>query len=539
MNLLQGMSDSLNIMAFKWRSIRPKIQRLWILLAVGFAIAILLGTAYSGQGLRTVITTAATETESLRDTLLLWVNIFLQDNASTAMGGILWALVASVLLIPLVGYSFASIIPEGDLASIKITDSHKIADSLFLQFVSSISFIQVLTLTALTSILTIDSDNPGIGIVVSWLLWSLSVMATVLSAWFFEFLLRKYGIKAKVIALVLIGIVTSLLYVIFPNDIAGFFGLGEKYSSLIQSLTLNNGFPILAIALVFLAAVIILGSLISYVASNTLKIPEKTKKTDRSKIFLARIGLADKNNIDNMSQFFANMIIRQSNIWKPLLLSTVFAVVMAVVFFAFYEVLFTVSTLIPIMIALVWSINIFGILGSGTTWLVSLPGAKMQLLGSVVKVQYVIIGLITLLIMALVLAFYQPSVGVFSDFLLATVVSSIVITQFALERSVRSPHRYRVHIRGESVLPPNKAFSYMAQLFFLGFAMSGVMYGIGSVPYGMIGLPNLAVIGVLFQLLFLIVVALIARWRFNRLRHAWLYDSDILQNIVKTVGSSN
>ena len=539
MNLIQGMSDSLNIMAFKWRSIRPRIQRLWVLLAVGFAVAVLLGTAYSGQGLRTVITTAANGTEGIRDTLLLWVNIFLQDNASTAMGGILWALVASVLLIPLVGYSFASILPEGDLASIKITDAHKIADSLFLQFVSSISFIQVLTLTALTSILTIDSVNPGIGIVVSWLLWTLSVMATVLSAWFFEFLLRKYGIRAKIIALGLIGITASSLYLLFPNDIAGFFGLGQKYASLIQGLTLSNIFPILGVLLVFLALVVLLGSLISYVASSTLKIPEKTKKTDRSKIFLARIGLADKNKVENMSQFFANMIIRQSNIWKPLLLSTVFAVVMAVVFFAFYEVLFTVSTLIPIMIALVWSINIFGILGSGTTWLVSLPGAKMQLLGSVVKVQYVIITIITLLITALILVFYSPSFNVFGDFLLATVVSSIVLTQFAIERSVRSPHRYRVHIRGESVLPPNKAFSYMAQLFFLGFLMSGLMYGLGSIPYTMIGLPSSPLIGVIFQFGMIAVVSIITRWRFNRLRHAWLYDSDILQNIVKTVGASN
>lgn len=541
MNLVKGFSDSLNIMAFKWRAIRPRSQRFWIVFALGAAMLLLLATAYSGSTLRLLIsaTTEAPNSENIRDTVLLYLNIFLANNASAAMGGVLWALVASILLIPLVGYSFASLVPEGDLASIKITDNHKIADSIFLQFVSAISFVQIITLTVLTSVLTIGMDNPGLGIVVSWLLWALSVFATVLSAWFFELLLRKYGLKAKVISLSLIGLTALSLYLIFPDDIGGFFGVGEAYTVLLQGLTLNDSLTLFVIFLVFIAVAAILSGLISLVASKTLQIPEKPKKKDRSKVLLARLGLIERNSIENVEQFLANMIIRQSNIWKPLLLSTVFAATMSVVFFNFYDVFVTIAALIPIMIALVWSINIFGVLGSGTTWLVSLPQAKRRLLSSVVRLQYVIIGLITILIIALVLFIHNPPTTVFVNFIMATIGASVVITQFALEKSVRSPHRYRVHIRGESVLPPNKAFSYMIKLFFYGFLVSGMIYLASSLPYGLVGWPNNSLTGFIVQLGIISVIALIMNYRFVKLKESWLYESEVLQNIVKTVGVSN
>lgn len=531
------MSDSLDILSFKWRSIRPKSQRFWIVAAILFALGVILGTAYFGSAFRTLVSTPMGEgSESLRQSLLLFINIFLENNASVASGGILWALLASILLIPLVGYSFTSIIPEGDLASVKITDNHKISDSLFLQFVSSISFVQILTLTGLNSLLTIGSDTPGLGIFAGWALWTVVVFATVLSAWFFEFLVRKFGIKSKIIALAVIVGAVGTSYLVAPDQIAGMFGLGEAYASLVQSLSYDNFGIVTLVILSLFAAIVVLGFLISITATKTLQMPEKTKKKDRSKILLARFGLAQKNKISGITQFLANMILRQSNIWKPLLLSTVFSIVMSVVFFAFYQILFTVSTLIPIMISLVWSINIFGILGSGTNWLVSLPDARKKLLGSIVTVQYIIIAMISVVVIALLFAFYQPEIDIYVNFLLATTACSVVITQFAIDKAVKNPYRYRVHIRGESVLPPNKAFSYMAKLFVIGFIIAGIMYGLGGAQWSAFDLPS--VTGQIAQVIVLLIIIAIARFRFVSLRRKWLTDTKILQNIVKTVGSS-
>lgn len=535
-NLLEGISDSLNILAFKWRTVRPKKQRVWIIFAGMFAMGVVLLAAYGGTAFRTLITASTTNSEgSLSSTLLLWINIFLTNNASLAAGGILWALIASVVLIPLVGYSFTSIIPEGDLASIKITDNHKIADSIFLQFVSSISFVQIIALTGLASILTIGSDTPGIAIVFSWMLWVLSVLATVLAAWSFEFLHRKFGIKAKFLSFTTVAIIVGILYLLFSTSFVGFFGIGEKWTSFLQSLSFQNLGIVFEGILIFVLLFIGLNWVIGITATYTLELPKRIKKKDTTKILSARLGLAGKIKLNNITQFLANMIFRQNNIWKPLLLSISFATTMALVFFAFYQVLFTVSTLLPMMISLVWSVNIFGILGSGTTWLVSLPQGKKQLLGSIMLIQYIIVGVITFIIMGLIAIIYHPDIMVFIQFLLATIGTSVVITQFSINKAVNFPYRYRVHIRGESILPPNKAFSYMAKLFVIGFTTSGIIYSIGFIPFNRYGFPE--AIAPFAQMLLILIIIMIARIRFVTLRRRWMYESDVLQNIIKTVGS--
>jgi hypothetical protein len=542
MRFVKDFSDSLNILAFRWRSIRPAKNKFWILGALVFAGGLLLATAYFGTMLRTLIDNSGLGTDGggFQKTILLWLNIFLENNASIAMSGVFWALIASIVLIPLVGYSFASIVPEGDLVSVKVTDNHKIADSIFLQFVSSISFIQIITLTALSSVLTIGVDNPGFGIVIGWLLWTLSVFASVLSAWFFELLHRKFGFKAKVISFVVIITLVGIMFLSFREQMVNFFGLAESYTVLLQSLGFDTLGLFALVVLIFIAISIILLTMISAVGSKTLRVQERPRKTNKNRIIFARLGLVEKNRISNLSQFFINMIIRQSNIWKPLLLSIVFTTGMAVVFFAFYQILFTVSTLIPIMISLVWSINFFGIIGSSTMWLTSLPGVRRDLLKSVIKVQYLIIIGVTLLIAALLAIIYQANIFTLLDFFLATVATTLVITQYSIEKSVYSPHRYRVHIRGESVLPPNKAFSYMIKLFVMGFFMSGLIYGIGLIPYYQIfGAAAGFYAGIIAQILVVLIVLLITRIRFNKLQADWLQDTDILQRIVKTIGTAN
>jgi hypothetical protein len=533
--LVSGFSDSLNIMAFKWRGLRTASQKFWLFVIFAFAAGLLLLSAFTGSAFRVVMTTPINGSGGVQDTLILWINVFLANNASLAAGGVLWALIASILIIPLVGYSFSSVIPEGDLASIKITDNHKIADSIFLQFVSTISFVQVMVLTCLTSIFTIGSEAPGLGIVFSWIIWVFAVLVTVLAAWCFEFLHRKYGLISKLVIFVALGGTAGLLYLIFPESFVGFFGLGESFTLYIQEMSFVNFLPFLIGATVAAIAIFLVLWGISFVASNTLKKAERPKKRNTNKVLIARLGLENKNKVNNLTQFLANMILRQNNIWKPLALSSVFAIGMAVAFYVFYDVLFTVATLIPIMISLVWAINVFGIIGSGTTWLVSLPQGKKGILSSVTKIQYIIIAAITFLTAGLVLLIHHVDYTVILNFILSTTLISAVITQISLRKAIYSPFRYRVHIRGESVLPPNKAFSYMIQLFFIGFLLSGLSY----VTYGQaLALTNEVWIGLVAQLIVTILGCLLVRLRYVNLKRNWLSDPEIVQNIIKTVGQN-
>lgn len=533
--LLLGANDTLDILAFKWRSIRSRSAKVWLVVVSVFAVGFLLLAGLAGSGLRLVLTSPSSTfggSPEIQESLTLWVNIFLSNNASLAVGGVFWALLGSILIIPLVGYSFASIVPEGDLASIKVTDNHKISDSLMLQFVSTISFVQIIVLTVITSITTIGAPVPGLGIVFSWAIWLVSVALTVLVAWFFEMLFRKYGVKSKLIVFAVLLIVVGLIYLMFPKNFGEMFGIGEAYTLYLQNMSFANILPFLiGLAIV---GIVLIGVLyaISFVASKTLKITERPKKRAVNKVFIAKIGLAEKNKVTSLTQFLANMVIRQNNIWKPLALSSVFAVIMAVVFYQFYDVLLTVSTLIPIMISLVWTINIFGIISAGTTWIVSLPYGKQKILSSIMKIQYVIVGGISFIAIGLVAVIYGVDMSTFITFIIATYTTTIVITQFSLHKAVYNPYRYRVHIRGESVLPPSKAFTYMIQLFVTGFAVSGLSYAVNNIASAIYG-PS---IGAALQLLVAGIITGIVVVRYYTLKRNWVADPEILQNIVKTVG---
>lgn len=531
--LILGLNDTLDILVFKWRSVRKRSSKIGLIVGITVALAFLILAALSGPALRILLTTPTNPVQGFQENLVLWINIFLSNNASLAVSGVLWALLGSILIIPLVGYSFASLIPEGDLASIKVTDNHKISDSLMLQFISTISFIQILVLTVITSVITIGSDNPGLGIVFSWAVWLVAVALTVLVAWSFEYLYRKYGVKSKLIIFAIILAIVGLLYLLFPNDFNEMFGIGEAYTVYVQNLTLNNLTPfILGMLSVGVVLFVILFG-VSKIASLTLKISERPKKKQVNKVLIARLGLADKNKLGSLSQFLGNMILRQNNIWKPLGLTSVFAIGMAVIFYPVYDVLLTISTLIPIMISLVWAINVFGIIGSGTTWLVSLPNGKQQLLSSVMKIQYFIITAVSVVTILLVSVIHQISIFSIISFILSLYVTTIVITQMSLRKSVYSPFRYRVHIRGESVLPPNKAFLYMIQLFATGFIFAGLSYGIFNVMNSVTGNPWMGVVG---QILLAAIITPIIIVRYLTLKRNWIADPEILQNIVKTVG---
>ena len=534
--LMSGVSDTFNILAFKWRGIRKTRNKVVLFGVAAFALLLVIGSAFTGSVLRTVMTTPiAGGSQSLQDTLILWVNIFLAQNANVAAGGIFWALLGAIIIIPLVGYSFASIIPEGDLVSIKKTDYHKIADSILLQFVSTISFVQVLVLTALTSIFTLGTESPGFGIVMSWGLWIISVLATVVAVWSFEFLFRKFGVKSKLFVFVGLIITVGTLWLIFPQQFPEAFGIGEAYVSYVQNLSFENVGAFFAGLLVVIAVIVALLALISFIGSNTLKVTERPKKKNYNKVFIARIGLQDKNKINSLTEFLANMVIRQNNIWKPIALSTGFIIGMATVFYNFYDVSLTISALIPVMISLVWGINIFGIIGSGTTWLVSLPGGKSKLLSSVAKIQYIIIAAITIIVASAIFFIYQPNFVSIIAFLITTTTTTIFVTQFSIRKAVYNPARYRVHIRGESVLPPDKAFAYMIQLFIVGFLSSGISYAALNIIANETGNVGL---GLLAQLGFAIVAGAYTYIRYSMLKRAWVADPEILQNIVKVVGQN-
>lgn len=535
--------DTLTLLAFKWRSLRPTSQKAWLFGVVLFAFTVIIIAAAAGPALRILVSPPqqASESVDMGRTVLVWLQVFLRDNAATTMGGVLWAYTMSLVISPLIGYSFSSLMPDGDLEGVQVTERHKITDSLFLQFLSPVSFLQLVTLTALTSILAIGNAVPGIAVVFSWGVWAVGIFATVFFAWLFEYLLRRWGAKTKWqvggTLLVLLGVA----YLINPDAFINFYGLGGAYVDLATS-------PLMSFSTFWLPAAI--GSIMIVISALlvvaiwrmgllTLAQYPRAKKVSKVAVGLAKLGLAEKVTVSGLAGFFGRVVVRHGNIFKPLLVAAFFTSGLATVFYLLYGSLIAVAVLIPTMVSLAWGVNVFGILGSGVSWLLTLPEVKQKSLRAAGMVQMMLCLGLGLLVLAVV-SFQVPSVDTIVSYLLALVTASAVLTSWSIHRSVHEPHRYRVRVRGESILPPNKAFSFMVILFILGFLTAGfVTLAPTFVAFTSLtgGWYVAASVGVQ------VVVALLVLWlswaSLRQLEERWVTDRELVQHVMKKVGTAN
>lgn len=537
---LASSSHTLDIMAFKWRSIRTLKGKASLIGILLFAGLVILGSAYFGTLLQTVITPSRFGIENEQRAMILnWLYVFMREGVGDLFGGLLWALVGGILVLPLIGYSFSSFVPEGDLVSVRPSEKHKITDSIALQFMSTISFVQLLLLTAFHSLASIGSPTPAVFILMGWAVWIVSILASVIAAWGFEGLLRKFGIVSKVVSISVIGVVGLVLVLVNPDNFLSMFGFAETYLTWVSDIA-ASGNP-LVFAGIFFAWLLLVGVLlfgITWVADMSLRQPEREGSRKAVKVLSAKLNLTERIKVSNQWQFYVAMVFRQPNLSKPFLTSVGFIALTALFTYPLYSNLTTVTIIIPLMVSLIWTINCFGILGSSLSWLTSLPTAKRDLLKNLLAVGWVLSAIIATVTGIVVAVFHQPPADVWITYVFTVIAATAVGQQYSLEQAVNHPHRFRVNIRGESSLPPDKAFTNIIVLFALSGVVSAIVATVGpSIAPFLTEMPDL--VSEIGGPLVLTGLVLLACWlRFRLLSNKWLQDSDLSQNILKKVGLS-
>jgi uncharacterized membrane protein YfbV (UPF0208 family) len=520
MNLITGFRDSWDLLAFRWNMIRSRKTKIAIMAAFFLLALMVFGITSIGKTMRTIAANPIPQLGTqVRDFAVTYVSGFVEGNSNLAVTGVLGAIIGSVIIIPIVGYSFSSLTPSGDLVSVRKNDYHRLSDSIILQFLSSISIIQLISLTGLNSLLTIESDRPGIGIAFGWVIWLAVTLATVFVAWLFEYFYRKFGVKSKVIAISAIVAVAGLTALLFSEQIPTLFGLATAYDELIRGIdSFTLGQHVITL-LTVLAVFGIIGMGISYVGSAALNLPELPKRTKARKVFAVSLG-SKKSSIKQTS-FLLNIIFRNVNIWKPLAIAVSFSFGTVILLNGSAQVLSSLVFVVPLIVSLSWGVNTFGILGGGVTWLSSLPGGKEDILKNIMKIQISLITTIFLFMLIPAVLIYHISWELVASFTIATAVSTMIMSRSALSKAVYFPERYRVHIKGENVLPPAKALNYLFR-----FIAGG----------GFVGLLTFWVGNTLIQLGILAVVGIWQALRFAQLEKQWDKKPEILENIIRSVG---
>lgn len=520
MNLIHGFKDSLDLLAFRWGTIRKRRVKVIISLAFLAVVFMLYGLTSVGLAMRTI---AANPIPGYGDQFktfaITYVSGFMEGSTTLAVSGVLTAIIGSILIIPIVGYSFSSLTPSGDLVSVRRNDYYKLSDSIILQFLSSISIIQLFAITGLNSLLTISSPRPGLGIVYGWVLWVGVTLTTVFVAWLFEYLYRIFGLKSRVIAIGALIVLAGILALFSLKEAGTLFGLGESYGTFIKNMDKLTFAENLITGVITVAVLALIAYGISKIGSAALNLPERPKRDKVRKPLVIRLG-AKKASL-SQSSFLLNIIFRNANIWKPLALSSSFALISIIVLAGSPQVLSSLVFVIPLIVSLSWGVNTFGILGGGVTWLVSLPGGKEDILKNIAKIQFILVGCFFAIILLPTIIIYHIPFEQVVSFSIASLVSTIIMTRSALSKAVYQPERYRVHIKGENVLPPAKALNYLFRFIIGGGAVGVAVFYSGSI---------------LIQLGVLAVVIIWQSFRFIRLNNQWNMKPAIIENVIRSVG---
>lgn len=515
-----ALYDSLSLMYLRFKIIRETKSKLALIMGILLLVISIVAVSYTGQLIKIMSQTTDTNTEAAKIFAISYLQSFTRGELGVLVSATLGLAILSVIIAPFTGTSATSLIPNHQLASVRASTRHRFTDSLITQFFSSIALLQLMTLTAVASLLTLDGGRIS-GILYAWASWPVLVMISTMFVWVAEYLYRRFGEKRRIGVLALTMLIIGAAVLFYPDEAKTVFGIGTAYSSIIQGYTsFEVSTKILAVAI--LAILFILFFFISYkICLVALSQPETyAKQQGNNRTFRNRqpsaLPIVELANVAFV-QLWRNLEIR-----KPLIMATLFGG--TIIFFGneALSIMSTIILIIPLIVCLSWGSNVFGALGTGFTWLSSKPFMNRSIVPVFFAVQvFVIIALFTLMTVPSIIGNKIPAEDLGGIFL-AIIATAFLMSRSAMDKSVKHPHPYKAGIRGEMLLPPAALIGYTMRFTLwsgvYGFLVSGI--GIITIQIG------LTVVAIIWSV-----------WRIYRLNKKFQHSSDIRNKIIFTVAN--
>lgn len=480
------------------RKTKGKLALWFFILTIAFA---LIMTSYTGEFIKIIANLRGENSEAAQ----IYANTYLNSYLNGELGGLvattLGLTIVSVIISPFTGTSATSLISHHYLVSIRSNMKHRFTDSLITQFFSSISLLQLMTLTAVASLLTIDGGRKT-GILYAWASWPVLVVLSTVFVWVAEYLYRKLGEKKRIVILgVVLGFI--LLIVLYNREQAmTVFGIGTGYASIIQGI---SDFSIISTVIAF-TMLVVLGGLFLFIAYKmshvALSLPDLFAKQDKPQKTIKPRKFSNRPSIELFNITFLQLW-RNVDIRKPLLTATIFSIGVMLILSGNPASLSTVVFVIPLMVSLSWGTNIFGILGNGLPWIVSKPNSMKNILWVFAGTQMGIVILMAVMAIIPVLVLNKIDSSALASFLVSLIACSSLMTRSSIHKSVHNPHPYKAGYRGEPILPPATLIAYTLKLSLWSGMYGLLMYSLTSDILIQLGLMGLAIIWSAIRLAFL------------------------------------
>ena len=414
---------------------------------------------------------------------------------------VLGSVVATAIFFSLTGVGGGSLFPAQELVGVRPHRLHRYFDTLVVQAVSTVGVFQLVALTALGSLMTLDGQR-GPGFLIVWAMWPMVAALEVMVAWAIELAQRMYGPVARRVAVTVLVCATGIALFLDPKHGQTLFGAGDLFASAIRKATLGqltDALPVVALTMALTGLFVMVGATLTQAALLKPVIPLSAPRSYWH-------WKVSTNPVLALTQILLLQVVRTGAIRRPILAVAMVAPPAVLLSHGSFTVSLTLVVTIPMCVCLAWGVNIFGVIGPGMTWLAVQPNVSRMILGVAVSVQLFIIAVLSAAVWGPATMFGVIDLRTAASVAAATVVTALITTRSAAAKSVTRPYHVNVTQRGDQIIPTLTSINYT-----LRFVLGG----------GLVGILVLTVASIPFQLAIVAGVVIWTTYRFIKLDRYW------------------
>lgn len=508
-----AVHDTRMLLRLRWRMVRGPAARFTVAAGLVTLFVLLFAASETGEMVRRFAD------EGVRSTAGQFATNVVVAFQRGSLGGVgaaaLGSTFAAGLFSPFTGVANVALAAADDLSGVRPARLHRYFDALITQAVSAIGCLQLLTLTAVTSLLTLDGGRTG-GLLVTWAVWVTVLVATVAEGWMIEWVYRAAGGHTRRILAAVLATGIGVAVWLDPAHGRTLFGLGNVYVAAVHTVGRGRTVGIAEVAGVIAAATVILTGVGIAACAAALRRPAPPRNPGRRRTVLRQA----RHPRLAMWQMLAVQTVRTAEIRRPLVAVLALGVPAVWLTGGSKATASTLVLAVPLTVGLAWGVNVFGMLGPAMPWLASQPRVMRRLLAASLTVQVTTTAVIAGLCWGPAWMFGVLSTRAAGAVAAGLVVSTAMTARVAAAKSVHRPYATRLGARGDVMLPPLPAINYA-----LRFALWS----------GQLGVIVFSQSNRLTQLVLAAVVVTWSAVRYAQLARCW-QRPDVQAHVVATVG---
>lgn len=371
--------------------------------------------------------------------------------------------VLAALFAPFTGTSTLTLAPTEDLYGLRPPRLHRYFGAWLINAASGLGLLQLLVLTGVASLITMDGYRiPGLVFVLT--LWLLLITVMTSLGWLLEVVVRKTRPRMRMLLGLLTAAALVYLYMSDQRRSGRLFGLSDVFTHAVRDGV--SGWTTKSILLptvtAFIIVLVLLAGLMFTRQALSLPMPPAVQgKTLILRPLSMRPGVA-------VRQLLVRTLIRTREVRRPMLGLVLIGAGLVAAVPMDMNLELSIIAAVSIAVSLSWAVNVYGLLGTGMIWLAAQPQTLRRLPFTVARVQLMMtMGLLCFFwLISFLSGHATPASGL--SILIGGVIAAAVSTSLSAFLAVRRPQRARMSGRGDSLLPPLTALSYMFALMLAG-----------------------------------------------------------------------